>query len=300
MIQGTLKDFSINVAGDGTMTNEHFTTADYKNAPRAYSPTNSFVYNGASNPHFAEASTFAYVNQQYDFLKSMHFTWSGTTPMNIVTHATIGSTINNALYTPSDGTSSPTIKVGDGDGVALQNLPYDADVVSHEFSHHVIYQSITKIAGEALILHEGLADFLTMARTSDGCLGESICPASSNACQIQSQCLRTANNSLVFFDDTYQSYHSPHLRGQLVSGLLWDLRKNGTIPSDTLTQYVLESIVHLPSNAGFRSLIAALLYVDQNHNKTYQSAIVNAATARGLSPESFGIDINDPGTWIIR
>ena len=292
-VQGALKDFSVTVNGDGTMTNDYFTTADYNGAARSTSTSNSFVY-GTSDTHFAEASTFAYVNQQYDFVKSMGYSWVGAKPIKVITHATIQKTVNNALYTPSDGTSSPTIQVGDGDGVVLKNLPYDADVVSHEFGHHVIYQSITTIAGDSLVLHEGLADFLAMSRTGDSCLGESICPSGSTLCQVPNKCLRTADNTLNYTDPTYTAISSAHLKGQLASGFLWDLRKNsGGIPGDTLTKYLLEAIPYFPSNANYKSLVAAILYVDQKHSGTYQTMIVAAATARGLSPSSLGIDLTN-------
>lgn len=289
-VQGSLKDFSVTVNGDGTMTNDFFTTADYSGSARASSSSNSFVY-GTSDTHFAEASTFAYVNQQYDFVKSMGYSWIGAKPIKVITHATIQKTVNNALYTPSDGTSSPLIQVGDGDGVVLKNLPYDADVVSHEFGHHVVYQSITTIAGDSLVLHEGLADFLAMSRTGDSCLGESICPSGSSLCQVASKCLRTADNTLNYTDATYGAMTSAHLKGQLASGFLWDLRKNNSIPGDTLTKYLLQAIPYFPSNANYKSLIAALLYVDQKNSSTYQSVITAAATARGLSPTSLGIDL---------
>lgn len=299
-ILGSLKDFSVTVNGDGTMTNDYFTTADYTGAARASSTTNSFVYAGTSDSHFAEASTFAYVNQQYDFVKSMGYTWVGAKPIKVITRAIISGTTNNALYTPSaDGSSSPTIKVGDGDGATLQNLAYDSDVVSHEFGHHVIYQSITNIAGDSLILHEGLADFLAMSRTGDSCLGESICPSTSALCQVKSKCLRSADNTISYNDSTYSGFgSSAHLKGQLVSGLLWDLRKDNAIPGDTLTKYMLQAIPYFPSNAGFKSLIAGLLYVDQKNGGTYQSVITTAATNRGLSPTSLGIDTTNLQTAI--
>lgn len=298
-VTGTLKDFTITVTGDTTLTNDFFTTSDYTGAARATSATNSFVYSGTSDAYFAEASTFAYVNQQYDFVAGKGYTWQGVKPLTVIVHALIKGSPNNALYTPSDGSSTPVIRVGDGDGSTLQNLPYDSDVVSHEFGHHVVYQSITTIGGESLVLHEGLADFLAMSRTGDTCLGESICPTGSSLCQVAGKCLRSADNTLAYNDAKYSSYATtPHLQGQLASGFLWDIRKNNGMPGDTLASYVLEAIPYLPSNADFKSLIAALLYVDQLHSNTYQSVIISAATARNLSPSSLGIDLTNLQTSI--
>lgn len=291
---GTLKDFSITVNGDGTLTNTYFTTSDYYGATRAYSASNSFVYSGTSESRFAEASTFVYANQQYDFAFTNGYVWSGAKPLTIISHALIKGTTNNALYTPYDNVSGPYITVGDGDGSAngLQNLAYDSDVTSHEFGHHIVYQTVNDIRSEALIIHEGLADFLTFSRTGDACLGESICPTGSGMCLADRSCLRSAENTITYNDATYKSSKA-HLQGQLVSGVLWDMRKNAAIPSDTLTRYVFDAIKYLPAAASMKSLIAAVLYVDSLNSSTYQSAIQSAASARGLGIDVLGIDMSN-------
>lgn len=295
--QGQLKDFAIEVNGDGTMSNSHFTTSDSRRARRAVSANNSFVFQGPSEPGFAEASTFAYVNQQYEFLTAMGYQWLDSSRVKIV----LVEKFSNAMYDPPNfETNYPRIYIGDGDGNGLQNLQYDADVISHEFGHHVVFQSITDVRSEdAKILHEGLADFLALSRTGNACLAESVCPAGSAICMIESKCLRTADNKLTYNDDTYASFaKSYHRKGQLVSGFLWDMKKDGGIPSDTLTRYVIEAINYLPSAASLKSLVAAILYVDQRHEAIYQAVILQAAERRKLSPADLGIELADLGASI--
>lgn len=297
ILTGSLKNYSITVSGDQTLTNTYVTTSVYTGAARVTSASNTFNYTG-SNTASAEASVFAYANQQLDFAVSNGYEWSGPKPMVVQVYAVVGNTTNNALYTPADPSDSdtvPYISVGEGDGRTLRNLAYDADVVSHEFGHHVIYQSITTIAGEGLVIHEGLADFLSFSRTGDACLGESICPDNSNmsSCRIFSnKCLRSGENSLVYNDSTYQSYaQSPHMQGTLVSGFFWDMRKSGAIPADTLTKLTFQAIKYLPSSSSIKNLVAALLYADSVNGETYRAAIVAAAEKRGIGPTTLGIDL---------
>lgn len=291
-ISGALKDFTVEVDESGTLTNEHFLSYNFLTDTSAAPNGNSFVYDD-SDPRFAEASAFAYANRQYDFVKSLGYTWSGPKPVKIAVHASGNGLVNNAYYSPSVTGEPPVIFIGDGDGKVLRNLAFDADVVAHEFGHHVVLQSITSRVGESLILHEGLADFLAMSRSGNACLGESVCPDQSAICYVRSKCLRTAENTLNYADDEFRYHGDSHRKGQLVSGFLWDLRKRGAMPSDTLTSYVLEAIPYLPANAGFKSLVASMLYVAQKHQGVYQNVIVDAATARGLSPENLDIYMTD-------
>lgn len=301
-VKGVLKDFKVEVSGDGTLTNDQFLSYSLVTSSQATQSNHSFVYDEA-DPRFAEASSFAYANQQYDFVKSLGYTWSGPRPIKIAVHARGNGLTNNAFYRPPLDDEPPVIFVGDGDGKTLRNLAFDADVVGHEFGHHVVLQSVTKLDGESRILHEGLADFLAMSRSGNACLGESVCPEHSAICYVRSKCLRTAENTLNYAGGEYRDTGDIHRKGQLVSGFLWDLRKEAKIPGDTLVRYVLEAIPYLPANAGFKSLVASLLYVAQKHDGIYRDEIVDAATARGLSPEVLGIynthltdALNTPGT----
>ena len=101
------------------------------------------------------------------------------------------------LNSASDGTL-PSIKIDDGDGLVLQNLITDGDVVSHELGHHIIFKTLTSTIGESLVLQEGLADAFAFFRTSNACLGESICPKNSSACIM----LRTSISAQLSHQDS--------------------------------------------------------------------------------------------------
>jgi hypothetical protein len=291
---GTLQNVTLEVDTSNTLTNSFFTTAVPSSAQRQSSASKLFNYVGPSVAS-SEASAFAYANIHYDFVAANGYVWEGPKPLTVNVHASINNTINNALYTPFNGSSGPHIYVGEGDGVVLKNLAFDEDVVSHELGHHVIFKSIQDISGESLVLHEGLADFMTFARTGDACLGESICPQSTtmSSCVITNKrCLRTADNSLKYRDATYESYSSrPHQQGMLISGFLWDLRKNSVIPSATLTKYVMDAIMLLPVDADIKNFMAALYYVDTKNASTYSAGLDQAAQARGLDAKTLEIDL---------
>lgn len=124
----------------------------------------------------------------------------------------------------------------------LTNLPVDADVIGHEFGHHIIYQTITSVSGESLILHEGLADYFTFAHTKDDSLGESICPAGSLACWTKGQCLRTANNDINFSSLEYTNLicrsESPGVVGQDTENRRGaDIQVRVTVPPVIFTWY---------------------------------------------------------------
>ena len=293
---GTLKDFSIPVNGDGYMTNEYFTTADAGSSGvgRLQSSSHSFT-NGPSSGYFAEQSVFAHVNEHFVFTTQAGYTWKGPKPLTVKTHVTFsGGNVNNAMYTPFDGTSGPFIYVADGDGQKLKNLAFDGDVVSHEFGHHVVFGSITTTSGESLVLHEGLSDAITFMRSGDSCLGESICPVGSTFCQVANKCLRSGATTMKYKDSTYQSLSgSAHKQGQVVSGLFWDLRQGGAIPASDLNKLLMTAITLMPSNADVKALITAILDADfAAFGNKYQGTITSAASARGMGTDTLGIDIN--------
>jgi hypothetical protein len=293
---GTLKDYSIPVNGDGYMTNEYFTTADggSSGVGRLQSASNTFT-NNPSSSFFAEQSVFAHVYEHFIFTTQSGYTWKGPKPLTVKTHVTFsGGNVNNAQYTPFDGTSGPFIYVADGDGQTLKNLAFDGDVVSHEFGHHVVFSSITTTSGESLVLHEGLSDAITFMRTGDSCLGESICPVGSSICQVASKCLRSGATTMKYKDSTYQSLSgSAHKQSQVVSGLFWDLRQGGAIPASDVNKLLMTAITLLPNNADIKALITAMLDADAAaFGKKYQSAITAAASARGMGVDTLGIDLN--------
>lgn len=289
-------DFDVNVSGDGFMTNEYFiTSSGDPSRPRQQSASNTFTQSPSSN-YFQEQSTFAHVNEHFDFATSKGYIWKGPKPLTVKSNVTFsGGEVNNALYTPFDGRFGPFILIANGDGVGFQSLALDSDVVSHEFGHHIVFGSLTSTSGESLVIHEGLADAIAFMRSGDGCLGESICPVKSNPsdskCQINGACLRSGATTMKYQDPSYNSSQS-HFKGQVVSGLFWDMYRSGKIPTSEMGKLAIGTVSFLPARADMAALVVAILDADfALFNRQYQSVIIEAAETRGLGVQNLGINL---------
>jgi hypothetical protein len=172
--------------------------------------------------------------------------------------------------------------------------------VSHEFGHHVVYDAISNTARkESVMLHEGLADFFTQAKSGNSCLGPSVCPENSPlpSCKLQeSRCLRSAENNLRYNDELYSSpvfSADQHLQSLVLSGFLWDLRTSGDMPTDLVSSYAFEALSYVPHNANVKNYMAALFYTDTQHGGTYRDLIQRIAEDRGISAQDLGINLAD-------
>lgn len=297
-----------NLTGDGTLTSDYFKTIMPKALPSAIEPSHAFRYDPKLDVRYDEVAAFYYAQRHHDYVQRLGFQWYGPKPLLIKLHVRPAGRANNALFTPAATENDyPSIQIDGGDGIDLQNLTNDADVISHEFGHHVIYQTLRTTEGESLVLHEGLADFFAFAHSGDGCLGESICPANSRSCVVAGQCLRTANRQLYNFDLIYEdnlwnawagsSNRLGHLHGQIISGLLWDLRQGESFDVFELARLAMRAVSFLKFDSGFRDFILALFFADQEiFNGKYFKDIYEAASRRGLG--SFFEDVS-PSSRII-
>ena len=233
-----------------------------------------------SEESFKEISLFTNANRALEWLEGQGYSNFGNAAIRIIVHASFtNGDVNNALYQP--GSDFSTIYVGDGDGSILRNLAVDYDVVAHELGHHVVYNSVTNIQDESLVIHEGLADFLTYAKTGNSCLGESICPESSTVCAVANKCLRTADNSYTLTSSDLPS--EAHLRSQFISGYLWDLYSKDGISLDIVSRLTIKAINLLVSNSGYTHLVLGLMIADSNdYSGQYCSKIYDRAVARGM------------------
>jgi hypothetical protein len=277
------------LVGDGTLTSEFIKTVVPSGTAPAKEASHAFNYPPLSDPRYDEAAVFHYAQRHLSFVQSLGFAWYGPTPLLVKLHVKPAGRSNNALFVPAtDADDNPTISIDDGDGVELQNLGNDADVVSHEFGHHVIYQTLRTTDGESLVLHEGLADFFAFSRSGDACLGESICPKKSLACVVQAACLRSGELELVYKDALWEHWTGGrnrlgHLHGQLISGMLWDLRRGEAVPPEDLGRLVMKAISYFKVDSGFRDLMLALFLADRDlFEGKYFDAIYTAGDARGL------------------
>ena len=293
-LDASLQDFELtDLKESGQLSNNYFfTEIQSTSQPLANKSDFQFVFSPESS-EFAETSIFTNANRILAYFQSIGYQNFGNFPLKLVVHATIGNDSNNALYQPAVNTHS-TIYIGDGDGTILKNLATDRDVVSHEFGHHVIFGTLTSVKGASLVLHEGLADFFTFAKTGNACLGESICPSGSPIrCAVEAQCLRTAENSYSFTSADLPS--EAHLRSQFISGLLWDLTAKDAIDRTLVSKAVLGGVALLAQSSGYRDFIIALLKADESQNGgAHCQTILERAQTRGL--ESFLTDVSCSNT----
>lgn len=282
---GQLITNTVEVDGSGFLQNDLFRTdVDEEEATKAQANDNVFNFDpNTEKDQFKESNIFQHINEHYTFLKALGYRLSTNAPIKIEIEEESGTT-NNAYYL---STTPPTIFIGNGDGSALRDLALDEDVVSHELGHHVVFASITSINGESLSLHEGLADFFAMAKTSNPFLGESVCPPGSTSCWSTNDSLdtsfdylRTASNSLSVDDIELDGHH----RGQVISGLLWDLMIQHEVPEADVSALALKSIDYMVAESGFRDFLLSLFLADQNDfNSLYVQEICAEADQRGMS-----------------
>jgi hypothetical protein len=308
---GKLTNFSVTLSGDGFLTNDYFKT--YTNGvARARKNDHRFDFLPTA-PEFPEVNIFSHANRIHKWFESLGYKGTGQQILIrvhelIPTGAGGESNPNNAVYMPAgyDGKSAPMIAIGDGDGVILKNLSLDSDVVSHEFGHHVIFQNLKstnlKETGDNIdhsgALHEGLADFFAFAQSGDDCLGDSICPEGSPACYFINQCLRSANNTIKFNDEEYNSLRvAIHLKGQLVSGYLWDIKKRENVDASEWISLVFASLDYLPQASSYTDFLLSLMAADRElYNGKYGCAITEAAKDRGFS-DIIEVEVDDCGTF---
>jgi hypothetical protein len=262
----TLQTFDRKTKENGFLGNELFTINTH-GVPKAFEPTNEFLYD-PQDLRFKESSVFVHAQGAMDFYKKLGFELSASEMVKININVLVNGSKNNAMYEPPSlfDPDGPTISVGSGDGVVLQNLTTDSDVVSHELAHHMIYQTLKSTVGESLVLHEGLADFFAFAKSGDPCLGESICPETSQTCFLNTQCLRTAANDLTYNSSVYSSL-SPHQQGQLVSGLLWDLSSKPSASLENLAQTAYRAVGFLNPRSDIQDFLTAFALADFTMNQ---------------------------------
>ncbi len=297
-----LEIFPFYFKGTGFLENNRFETYLDTGAPadltRASSKEHKFIYS-PDDPFFAEASVFAHAENIYNFFLNLGFKDWRTKPFLIKIYSLFGAkkSSNNAMYVPYDEefNNRPVISIGKGDGLVLKNLLLDSDVISHELSHHVIFSTLTSTVGESLAIHEGLADYFSFAYSGDACLGETICPDTSLACVVHKKCLRTGSNSLIFDDENLMGLDW-HKEGQIISGVLWDLRLD--MGEKLVDKLVLNSIGYFIHDTGYYGLILSLMRADEFLYKgKHQCQIFDSFLKRGFGSYLEDVSCDDISKW---
>ncbi len=304
---GALTDLSFTISdGQDRLKNSSFETVlAYPNESPATITGGKFDFS-PSTVQFREANVFAHANRHLDFLKAngYKFAASGAIKVRVgeCTEALCSCTSgepcpakSNAFYLPEDSDyNSPSIRIAEGDNVDLKDLHFDAGVVGHELGHHVVVATVTEYgkSSEALALHEGLSDFFVMMQQESACMGSGICTEEGSLCYTD-QCLRTAENDIVYGAIDFMSL-SPHKKGQVISGMLWDMKQAGVSVSD-LVRMVLGAIDLLPAAATFGDFGLALLVADENlFGGSNRLIIEQKSIARGIDKSTRSVSSIDP------
>jgi hypothetical protein len=252
--------------------------------------TSNFVYSPSTQAQlFGEVSIFRNARRAKEFFAANGLSDTVAGLFKLIVHAQFnvrGSwVVDNAIYTPPSGNNPPYIAIGDGSGSVLKNLSTDADVVTHEYAHHWVFKTLKSTEGAAAEIHEGMADFATILLNDDPCFAPSICPTNSTACFKVGQCLRHANHQLKYLDSNMPNAF--HQRGQVLSGMLWDLRQLTTIGLTTMKTLFFKSLAYLPVDAGYKDVVLSLTHADQdNFQGSHICQIFDAAVKRQLIAES--------------
>lgn len=262
---------TVATSGSGYLANDRFATVSRDDSiARAYSEDNEFIY-PEDDERMAEVNSFVHANKMMDWFIKMGFKPTESDKVIIEVnpseqdlayeHIDIG---NNAYYMPKQASTSndnyARIFLSKGDGVILQNICNDSDVVSHELGHHIIYSYLENFNRDGGVLHEALADYFVYAKTNNSCLAESICPDNSAACYIKGKCLRSASTDLTY--RAVQASKSPHKKGMVLSAALWDLRSHPDTSRTKVDQIIYGAMDFFLSDTDQRGFIESMLVAD--------------------------------------
>ena len=267
-------DTTVDVSGSGYLDNDYFTTHSHdEDIPRVYSEDNEFIY-PEGDERMAEVNSFVHANQMLDWFIEMGFKPSQSDKVVIevnprdedLSHSEVDIG-NNAYYMPRQVSRDGTIDtkyarifLSKGDGVILQNICNDSDVVAHELGHHIIYHYLANFNKDGGVLHEALADYFVYAKTNNACLAESICPNNSEACYVKGKCLRSAATDLTYRD--VQASKSPHEKGMVLSSALWSLRSHSDTSKSEIDKVVYGSMDFFLPDTDQRGFIESMLVSD--------------------------------------
>ena len=297
-VTSSLEKFSYEVSGSGFLENKSFEIflEPYENGKerkKVYSEKNAFIFSPEED-FYKPTSLFVHAQGMYQYFLDLGYQEWRDQKIVLRAYVTFEGDKNNAMYVPYDDefSDAPSLSFGEGDGIVLQNILMDANVVSHELTHHIVFQNLRSTSGESLIIHEGLADYFTFAYSGNACLGESICPADSDACVLMGECLRTGENNLTH-DVNSTDWH---YEGQVLSGTLWDLRKS--LGGDVLDKIVFKSLSFFSERTGFYGFILSLMRADENlYSGKNRCEIYNAFVSRGFKSVLDGFTCEDLSTW---
>jgi hypothetical protein len=207
------------------------------------------------------------------------FSGHGSTPndkVEVRIHLQGDAEINNGAYLPEAG-PGPLIKIGQGDSFVMAHLARDLDVIAHEYSHHVIFQTLKTSKGESGILHEGYADYFAFAMGEDPNLAETI--------MVSGLPLRSADLPRDFKYNREGKDWSKHRKSQFFSRLLWLLRD---FYGKSFDQTVIQSLGFLKPDASLHDGLHALLLATNSEEQRCKA--IETALNLGFDEALIGLD----------
>jgi hypothetical protein len=292
--------------GTGYLDGRYFTVyAPTAADPRVQAPDGTFVFR-ADDP--GDALAFDQVQAYYSATRALawfraRFGWDpGEVHIDLRVNVDFGGTLDDARYVPPP--VGPEIQIGAGS--RLVNLARDTDVTSHEFAHHVIWETLRSTDGESAVVHEGTADYFAYAINGDPRLAESVVPGKPY--------LRTAELPADRRWEDLDDKAGAHVKGELWSATLWRLRLHLGAKAD---QLVYDSLAYLGPESGIRDALIALLNADRDGSPApareasevgagvipfgeHKCAILEAAVQRGFATFVEDVDGSDCGLDLVQ
>jgi hypothetical protein len=235
---------------------DHFSVyGETPSSPRAKATQRLFSFDPATSVSGIDPSYFDQVQAYYGAMRAYDFFRTklnydlGNTKITVYVGA---GNSGNASYTPGE----KAIRIG-RDTESLHNLTRDSDVIAHEFTHHIVAETLSERSGESLILHEGYADYFAESMSGSPYLAPSIRTE-------EPRYLRTAalDASLRYDDPKVNQRWSAHKLSQLWSAVLWRLRQN--LGASAADQLVFASLRYLGPKSGFADAFLSLLNADRD------------------------------------
>jgi hypothetical protein len=183
----------------------------------------------------------------------------------------VGSNYDNAYW---DGYG---INFGEGSGQpgGFYNLALFCDVIYHEYTHGITDHIVNwPYYGQTGAMDEGYSDYFACTLTDEPLIGEVLC--------VSEDYLRTVDNTYRYPDDYIGEVHWD---GQIVSGVLWDMRKAlGSGLADTLAHFA-----RYGDPMSFEELYQEVLVVDDDdgdlsNGTPHFDAITIAFGNHGIGP----------------
>lgn len=259
----------------GRLQSQHVRVFSRASEAKAFSGGFEFAI---GDPRFDEANTYYHATSILAWFRDHGSTSLPRLTFYIHDHPDV------AEYLPTD--NSVTLGV---DGIVLENLALDRDVIAHETGHHMIYNfgGLHTFKEESGALHEGLADYFAYAISGDPYLAESVA--------VGKPFLRSARNEIHYPSNQMNADDGRvdvYEGGRFIAAILWQMRAR--IDDDHFDRLVVNALPFLHKAAGFDDFANALLLSDLSHFEgRYKCEVAETLVDRGLSFSTTRVHVDD-------